>query len=949
MKALLPLFLLLAVITSLHAQIAKDVTVPITVTTSTAPVSITLSWPDVATDTAILVGRKAINANNWQVIASLNSNVNTFTDRTVAKGEAYEYIIQQQGGILRNGFVYAGVEVNPVFQQRGHLLLVLDQTLEPIVSTNLEIWKTMVRGDGWALSTVKIDPKTATVASVKQSIKNALANKTGHKAILLFGDIPVPYSGNIAPDGHPDHGGAWPADYFYGDFDDQLWTDTQVNTSTASRNANKNIPGDGKFDQSFFPSSHEAVVGRVDFSNLPNFDILTEQLYNRYLVKNLMFRQELFVPASRMLIDDNFGYFGGEAFAQNGWAAGGALAGPANVKTGDFFSETDGADTWLMAYGCGGGNYMGAGGVGNSQQFKSDTVQAVFVQLFGSYFGDWDYELDPFMPSALASKGNVLTCTWSGRPNWFYHHLGMGEPMSKAIDRTWNNAYTVTYPSNFGNGMIHTSFLGDPTLRAHNIAPVTNIAYQSDCGRIYMEWAASQSPNSAGYHLYVSNTAEGPFDYFLSTPLNNVFLDPSFQQKYILVKTSRLEETPTGSYLNLSSGFPVFLNTVAGTPIGGNITQEGSPCENPGLCLKANAINGTSPYTYLWSNGSTTQTQCSLSAGKYWVTITDANGCTARVEYTLVEPPVLIATAIQQKNNNCWGEASGSVNIVPSGGTPPYQITGSAQTGLPAGTFTWTVTDADGCTAVVTATITQPQKIEVQSSVKNVTCFGGDDGAVVIQTTGGIPPFTYSIPGGAQNKLKAGNYQITVTDMNGCSAVHSFVVTQPAPLIPLISGPDTVCSNAQAPFTTTNGFNTYLWSTTNASILGSPNNPTILLQAGQPGTTSMVTLTVTDGLGCIGSSTATLYWEACTSVETFLSMGFEMYPNPAQETLYLNYLRTDNKAWAGSVLDVTGKVLLTFTPASGLTPIALRAFTPGNYFLRLECEGQSWVQGFVKM
>jgi hypothetical protein len=360
-------------------------------------------------------------------------------------------------------------------------------------------------------------------------------------------------------------------------------------------------------------------------------------------------------------------------------------------------------------------------------------------------------------------------------------------------------------------------------------------------------------------------------------------------------------------------------------------------------------VNGTPPYTYFWSNGGSTQTQCNLSGGKYWVTITDANGCTATVEYNLVEPPVFIATATQQKNNECWGLASGSVNIEPSGGTPPYQITGGAQTGLPAGTFTWVVTDAEGCSAIVIAIITQPEKIEVQSSVKNVTCFGGDDGAVVFQTTGGTPPFTYSIPGGALNKLKAGNYQVTVTDMNGCSNTHSFVVTQPAPLLPAIAGPDTVCSNAQAAFTSTNGFNTYLWTATNASILGSPINPTILLQSGQPGTTSVVTLNVTDLMGCTGSSTATLYWEACTAAKDLHHIGFELYPNPAQEFLYLNYLRADSRQWTGSILDATGKYLFDFTPGSGLTPIVIRTLVPGNYYLRLESNGQAWTQAFVKM
>ncbi len=90
---------------------------------------------------------------------------------------------------------------------------------------------------------------------------------------LLFGNIPVPYSGNINPDGHDDHKGAWPTDYYYGEFDAGAWTDNLVNNDTASRVANRNIPGDGKFDQSQTPTPPELVVSRVDFSNLNNWPV----------------------------------------------------------------------------------------------------------------------------------------------------------------------------------------------------------------------------------------------------------------------------------------------------------------------------------------------------------------------------------------------------------------------------------------------------------------------------------------------------------------------------------------------------------------------------------------------------------------------------------------------------------------------------------------------------
>ena len=89
--------------------------------------------------------------------------------------------------------------------------------------------------------------------------------------LYLLGNIPVPYSGLMAPDGHsPDHVGAWPADVFYADFDGE-WADESINSSGASRVENKNIPGDGKFDKSQNDADIKYPVGRIDFYNLTSF------------------------------------------------------------------------------------------------------------------------------------------------------------------------------------------------------------------------------------------------------------------------------------------------------------------------------------------------------------------------------------------------------------------------------------------------------------------------------------------------------------------------------------------------------------------------------------------------------------------------------------------------------------------------------------------------------
>src|SRR5690606_19757782 len=128
-------------------------------------------------------------------------------------------------------------------------------------------------GDGWLVARSEVS-RTGTVPAVKAVIKSRYDESPGNtKAVFLLGHVPVPYSGNVCPDGHgepdpaPHHRGAWPADAYYGDMDG-VWTDSTVDHAEANVDGtrNDNVPGDGKFDQSLLVGEHlpELVVGRVD-------------------------------------------------------------------------------------------------------------------------------------------------------------------------------------------------------------------------------------------------------------------------------------------------------------------------------------------------------------------------------------------------------------------------------------------------------------------------------------------------------------------------------------------------------------------------------------------------------------------------------------------------------------------------------------------------------------
>jgi hypothetical protein len=139
---------------------------------------------------------------------------------------------------------------------------------------------------------------------------------------------------------------------------------------------------------------------------------------------------------------------------------------------------------------------------------------------------------------------------------------------------------------------------------------------------------------------------------------------------------------------------------------------------------------GVPPYTYAWSNAATTQDLSGLTAGSYTVTVTDANGATANAGATVGQPTQLVANALASPVT-VYGGSDGSVDLSVSGGTTPYSYawsngaTTEDLTGVVAGSYTVTVTDAHGCTANAGATVTEPTQLVANTTHVDVTCFGG--------------------------------------------------------------------------------------------------------------------------------------------------------------------------------------------------------------------------------
>ncbi|MFN8285647.1 MAG: gliding motility-associated C-terminal domain-containing protein [Chitinophagales bacterium] len=235
---------------------------------------------------------------------------------------------------------------------------------------------------------------------------------------------------------------------------------------------------------------------------------------------------------------------------------------------------------------------------------------------------------------------------------------------------------------------------------------------------------------------------------------------------------------------------------------------------------------GTAPYTFNWSNFQVSQNLSNLSGGTYYVSITDANGCTRR-DSTIINEPTAIVLSTVVTNIGCNGGLSGSIDLTVSGGTPGYTYvwSNSAVTqdlsGVGQGTYTVTVTDAGSCTATTSATITQPNALVLSATVQSVSCAGLGDGSINLTVSGGVTPYSFAWSNTSTTEdlinLTAGTYTVTVTDNNTCSASASYSVTEPTPIVSSVVSTNVLCqgaNNGTADLTVSGGVLPYtiLWS-----------------------------------------------------------------------------------------------------------------------------------------
>ncbi|HWF18487.1 MAG TPA: fibronectin type III domain-containing protein [Verrucomicrobiae bacterium] len=570
--------LCLAVLTSARAiDETWEYSVQVSATVQSSPAQIHLTWPQDTwlAPSSYTVYRKLLSDTSWGAGTILSGGATDFIDTNVVNGSAYEYqIVKVTSQYTGYGYIYAGINV-PLTESRGTMILIVDDNFSaPLTNQLFQLEQDLV-GDGWTVlrHDVSTNDSVEYVKSLIQSDYNS--DPADVNTVFLFGHIPVPYSGDIAPDEHvPAHQGAWPADVYYGNLFGN-WTDYTINDAKATDPRNWNVPGDGKFDQSSIPGQVQLMVGRVDLHNLPgvtysgNAIFPSEQtLLANYLTKDHNFRQKVFNLPRLGVVGDFFGNYGGEAFAASGWRNFAPFFGAQNVldltKDGTWISTLN-WDPFLWSYGCGPGDWNTISDLGNDDKyytavtpdFAQANIQTVFTMLFGSYFGDWDVK-DDLMRGVLAAPSYTLACLWSGSPHWYCHHMALGQTLGFATRLTQNNGPNGLYKNQVMNyaGLVHIALMGDPTLRMHVVGPPANLSASASAGNVQLIWNGS-SDSIAGYNIYRSSSPMGPF-----TRLNNQLVagtsytdtNPSAAAQSYMVRAVKLENTPSGTYYNQSQG-----------------------------------------------------------------------------------------------------------------------------------------------------------------------------------------------------------------------------------------------------------------------------------------------------------------------------------------------------------------------------------------------------------
>ncbi|MCX7954130.1 MAG: gliding motility-associated C-terminal domain-containing protein [Bacteroidales bacterium] len=498
-----------------------------------------------------------------------------------------------------------------------------------------------------------------------------------------------------------------------------------------------------------------------------------------------------------------------------------------------------------------------------SYDFISTMYECIISVIRGTYTPtpNWSYVLTTTIP---ASGGNNGTISVQLPSNYspFGYILGEPKPVDPNVTICDGNSATVTIsqPSGYGNFYWYTT--PQPTNPIHTGSSyITPILYDTttyfvayfnpqcvghttpiivNVNNIPTATFTINNPTCSGDSGFVMYTGTGSSNAVYTWNFGGATATPGTGQgPHILTgvagNTYNISLTVTE---NGCASPPYSQSIIFPTKLIINTMVNNASCGNNNGSASVTVSGGVPPYSYLWSNGQTSQTIQNIGAGTYYVTVTDNLGCTitSSVNVSNIGAPTVTANVLSHVT--CYGQHNGSAAFTASGsGLLTYQWSNGVYgqgfnnvvsyiDTLSAGTYYITVTDQNNCSSIVSLTVSQPNPIVINYTVNNVTCYGLTNGSITLNVTGGTPGYLYTWQHGSssanQQMLAAGNYTVTVRDSHNCTASATITVTQPSPLSFEVTVTDVTCagqSNGSAIVNVHGGTPpySYLWNNGNTT------------------------------------------------------------------------------------------------------------------------------------
>ncbi len=509
------------------------------------------------------------------------------------------------------------------------------------------------------------------------------------------------------------------------------------------------------------------------------------------------------------------------------------------------------------------------------------------------------------------NDGAIYISLNGGAGNYTYNWSGPSgySSINEDIVGLYSDNYIITATDSTNCSNSDTIFVNQPPSLTVSVDTVTNLLCFGECN---------------GQINITADGGDSVYSYFWTGP--NGFSSTNEDLDSLCAGTYELtvSDTTSSVYTTIVVAQPTQLQIITNV--------DTAVCYGGTAQASAFTFGGQNPYSTSWDNGSTSITTY-LTAGIHYVNVIDFNGCSVSDSVLIIQNDSMSISAANT-DISCYGLTDGSIAInVDSGGTAPFtysdnngQSFQSSNTfyNLGVGLYNFIVMDVNGCTNSVSGRISEPEELVVifdSVSVTHLICHGDNNGTAIVNISGGTSPYNEDWGGLDANNLSAGLVNVIITDSNGCLATNSVIITEPNPIIVMITVNGTTLE-------ATAGFLSYQWIDENGNdILGATSQSYTPTAAGE------YAVQVVDYNGCIGESVKINFIiESVVDISSYLNI----YPNPTN-----SWVTIETKVEINSdikILNIFGEVVKTIDYElfnDNQEKINMSEFSKGIYIIQL--------------